>query len=54
MRDICFLKFGKTLHNGTVANDDFCTVKTVYNISIDFTSLGSVLFWSLCNTTVQH
>jgi hypothetical protein len=34
MREICFLKFGNTLLTHYVANDYFCTVKTVYSTLI--------------------
>jgi hypothetical protein len=33
-----------------VATDDFCKVKTVYSISVNLQSLGSVLFWTFCIT----
>jgi hypothetical protein len=39
MRDICFLRFGNTVKHLVmhyVASDDFCKIKTVYSISIQF------------------
>jgi hypothetical protein len=47
MRGICFFKFVDDLEMQYVATDDLCTVKTVYNISINFSKYGSFLFWSL-------
>jgi hypothetical protein len=40
MREICFLKSGNTVKMHYVTTDDFCKVKNVYIISINFLKLG--------------
>jgi hypothetical protein len=47
MRGICFFKFVDALVMHYVPTDDFCKVKTVYKISINFSKYDSFLFWSL-------